>query len=295
MSTAQALQKDKLYTNARIKSYPSKTVVQVSNRPLFPVDQGKPPPPCNTPPHEPPPSNDADRSEPPDRESNPRAPAKDPARAKAESKRRARASVTDIALLNPFTYFFTWTLNGNLIDRYDAETVSRKLQTFLSNATQRKGFQYVLIPEYHKRKKGEDRPALHMHGLCNLGAVQIERALSENGRGLTDDEGRPIYNVLDWKWGFSTCVPLDGEYDRAIHYVTKYITKAKDKIFGKWYFSSRGLKKKPDIIPLESIPYDEFRDAEKLQTHQQFESEIYSGVKIISEKNPPLAPIKSTE
>ena len=77
MSTAQALQKDKLYTNARIKSYPSKTVVQVSNRPLFPVDQGKPPPPCNTPPHEPPPSNDADRSEPPDRESNPRAPAKD--------------------------------------------------------------------------------------------------------------------------------------------------------------------------------------------------------------------------
>lgn len=134
-----------------------------------------------------------------------------------------------------------------------------------------------------------------MHGLCNLGAVQIERALSENGRGLTDDEGRPIYNVLDWKWGFSTCVPLDGEYDRAIHYVTKYITKAKDKIFGKWYFSSRGLKKKPDIIPLEPIPYDEFRDAEKLQTHQQFESEIYSGVKIISEKNPPLAPIKSTE
>ena len=156
-------------------------------------------------------------------------------------------------------------------------------------------FQYVLIPEYHKRKKGEDRPALHMHGLCNLGAVQIERALSENGRGLTDDEGRPIYNVLDWKWGFSTCVPLDGEYERAVNYVAKYITKAEDKIFGKWYFSSRGLKKKPDIIPLESIPYDEFRDAEKLQTHQQFESEIYSGVKIISEKNPPLAPIKSTK
>ena len=49
------------------------------------------------------------------------------------------------------------------------------------------------------------------------------------------------------------------------------------------------------IIPLGPIPYDEFRDAEKLQNHQQFESEIYSGVKIISEENPPLAPIKSTE
>lgn len=85
--------------------------------------------------------------------------------------------------------------------------MSRKLQTFLSTATRRKGFQYVLIPEYHKRKKGEDKPALH---ICNLGAVQIERALSENGRGLTDDEGRPVYNVLDWKWGFSTCVPPPG-------------------------------------------------------------------------------------
>ena len=39
--------------------------------------------------------------------------------------------------------------------------------------------------------------------------------------------------MIDWKWGFSTCVPLDDNYERTVNYVTKYITKAEDKIFGK--------------------------------------------------------------
>ena len=294
MSKSQPLSLTQNYTNARIKCYPSKAIMQVANCPLFPVAQERKPTACDSPPNSPDtPAPDTDPPDPPDREPTPRAPAKDPVRSKEESKRRARASVTDIALLNQFSYFFTWTLNGDLIDRYDAEQVSRKVQTFLCNATQRKGFQYVLVPEYHKLKEGEDKPALHMHGLCNLGAVQIERALSKNGRGLTDDEGRPVYNVLDWKWGFSTCVPLDGEYERAIHYVTKYITKAENKIFGKWYLCSRGLIKKPEIITLEPIPFREFRNAEKLQLHQQFESEIFNGVKIISEQNPPLEAINT--
>lgn len=180
-----------------------------------------------------------------------------------------------------------------MIDRYDAEQVSRKVQTFLCNATQRKGFQYVLVPEYHKQKKGEDRPAIHMHGLCNLGAVQIERALSKAGRQRTDEHGRPIYNMTNWKWGFSTCVPLDENYGRTVNYVTKYITKAENKIFGKWYLCSRGLIKKPEIITLEPIPFREFRDEEKLKMHQQFENEIFGGVKIISEQNPPLEPINT--
>lgn len=218
---------------------------------------------------------------------------KDPARSKEESKRRARASVYDIALLNPFSHFFTWTLDGSLIDRYNAEQVSKKVQTFLRNATQRKGFQYVLVPEYHKRKKGEDKPAIHMHGLCNLGDVQIERALTKRGRPRIDKYGRPIFNMTDWKWGFSTCVPLDGDYERTVNYVTKYITKAADKIFGKWYLCSRKLVKQPKIITLERIPFQEFRDVEKLNVHEQYETELYNGVKIVSEPLPPLEPIET--
>lgn len=294
MSKSPPLSPYQDYTNARIKCYPSKAVLQVANCPLFPVAKEGNATACDSPPNSPDtPAPSTDPPDPPDREPTPRAPAKDPVRSKDESKRRARASVTDIALLNLFSYFFTWTLNGDLIDRYDAEQVSRKVQTFLRNATQRKGFQYVLVPEYHKQKKGEDRPAIHMHGLCNLGAVQIERALSKNGRKRSNKQGRPIYNMTDWKWGFSTCVPLDENYERTVNYVTKYITKAENKIFGKWYLCSRGLIKKPEIITLEPIPFREFRNAEKLQLHQQFESEIFNGVKIISEQNPPLEAINT--
>lgn len=93
------------YTNARIKSYPSKAILQVANCLLFPVvTQDGTPTACDSPPNSPDtPTPDTD---PPDREPKPRAPAKDPIPSKEESMRHARASVTDIALLNQFSHFF---------------------------------------------------------------------------------------------------------------------------------------------------------------------------------------------
>lgn len=102
MSTVQPLQNHKQYTNARIKTYPSKAVMQVSNHSLFPVPQEVQPTPPQPPPlEEPEPPDNTETAEPPDRKDKP--PTKNPDRAKAESKRRARSSVYDIALLNPFT------------------------------------------------------------------------------------------------------------------------------------------------------------------------------------------------
>ena len=92
-----------------------------------------------------------------------------------------------------------------------------------------------------------------------------------------------------WKYGFSTAVPLDKQYERTVNYVTKYITKSDQKIFGKWYLSSRGLKKSPEIIPLEPIQYDQFRDDEKLKMHIQNEHQIYpNGPRLLTEEMPPL-------
>lgn len=40
----------------------------------------------------------------------------------------------------------------------------------------------------------------------------------------------------------------------------KYMDKDSQKIFGKWYFSSRDLVKKPDIQVIRwGVNYDEFR------------------------------------
>lgn len=257
------------YTNARLKSYPVKTVMQVASAPIFPLPGYS----SERPYAVPPPGMGRDHE-----------------RSIQESKRRARAKVKDIALCNPFEYFFTWTLDGSLIDRYDPEEIYAKVRSFLGNAVQRKDFSYVLVPEYHKKKDDEDRPAIHMHGLCSLGTVPIVRATSKAGKPLYDNHGRPVYNMPTWTWGFSTCVPIDKMYERTINYLTKYITKDDSKIFGKWYLSSRNLVKEPELIPLTPIPYDSFKDEQKLQTHEQYESEVYTGLNIISEDFPPLGP-----
>lgn len=74
---------------------------------------------------------------------------------------------------------------------------------------------------------------------------------------------------------------VDADYERAIGYVTKYITKADSKIFGKWYLSSRTLRKAPDIIPLERMNYNEFKDEQKIAVYR-CEMNVYLDVKILS-------------
>lgn len=257
-------------TNARIKRYLAKDVLQVANDDIFPV-------------------GDCELTGTWNRRKSTKCvsktgPAADPVRSLEESKRRARAKVRDIALLNPFSYMFTWTLNGELVDRYDPVEVYKKVRAFLSNATQRKGFRYVCIPEYHTQKVGEEKPALHLHGLCTLGDVAIAPARLPSGDQRVDKHGRPIFNMTDWSWGFSTCVPLDDNYERAVNYVTKYITKCDAKIFGKWYLSSRALRKAPDIISIERVPFDQFRDQEKIDSRAQTETNVYLDVRIVSEE-----------
>lgn len=205
---------------------------------------------------------------------------------RADAGQGARCGTSHCATASPI--FSPGPLTGELLDRYSPELVYAKVKTFLGNAVRRKGFAYVLVPEYHKLRPGEDRPAIHIHGLCSLGAVPIVRAISPGGRALSDKQGRPIFNMPTWTWGHSTCVPLDLQYERAVNYVIKYIGKSDEKIFGKWYLSSRGLRKSPEIIPLAPIRYDEFKDQHKLNVHEQNESRIYDGLRIITEELPPL-------
>lgn len=256
-----------VYTNARLKVYPHTLVKQVATGAIFPTNIGE--------------------SRPRPYAVSPPGHAKDRERSMEMSRQRAKAKIRDLALCNSFEYFFTWTINPQLLDRYDSKIVYEKLRNFLANAVRRKGFSYLVVPEYHVQKSGEDKPAIHLHGLCNLGSVRIERARGKNGRCLTDKEGRPVYNMLSWKYGYSTCVPLDGNYERTANYITKYITKSdSNKIFGKWYLHSRDLVKGPDIVPLGPENYDEFRDEEKLNVHIQTEFEVHDGLRVLSEEFP---------
>lgn len=254
-------------TNARIKLYLHKAILQVSNDNIFPTADWE----------------NAKGRKGRAYEVPAKGQASDPDRAAEESRRRARSKVRDIALCNQFTHMFTWTLDPKLVDRYDPEQVYKKVRPFLSNMTQRKDFRYVVIPEYHTLKPGEERPAIHFHGLCSLGSVRVERSM-KRGKPRFDKHGRPVYNMTDWGFGWSTVVPLDDQYEKAVNYVTKYISKQDQKILGKYYLSSRCLKKAPDVISIDDgVDYDSFVDDYKLDTGKQYESTVFRDVKVVSE------------
>lgn len=221
-------------SNARIKDYPGLSVLQVANAPIFRASGYEPQKRAYDVP--------------------PKGKAVDPERAKESSRARAKAAVRDIALCNHFQYFFTWTLSPDIVNRYDREVVGKKVQTFLKNASSRKGFSYICVPEYHKDG------AIHFHGLCNLGSVSISRAFdSHRNCPLSTNRGQPIFNMTSWRLGFSTCIPVDENYEAACNYVTKYLSKGADKILGKWYLSSRDLVKRPAISIIDGgVDYETF-------------------------------------
>lgn len=79
----------------------------------------------------------------------------------ARSMRRARAKVRRLALANDFKWFVTLTLDPEKVDRMDGAAVVKKLNVWCSNAVQRQGLRYILVPERHK--KG----GIHFHGFFN--------------------------------------------------------------------------------------------------------------------------------
>ena len=112
---------------------------------------------------------------------------------------------------------------------------------------QRHQMDYILFPEYHKPEPGQTERAIHFHMLANANTLK----LSDSGKKTKN--GQTIYNLLGWKYGFSTVIKLDGR-SAIVKYVTKYITKGNAKIFGKFYLSGgRTLKRE---VPAEFLNID---------------------------------------
>ena len=171
--------------------------------------------------------------DPPDIQSKPKDMTNDP---RSDNVKRAKDKVFDIALLNRFEYFVTLTLDKEKIDRFDAKAVSKVLRKSFNNFQQRYNAKYLLIPEHHKDG------AIHMHGL-----LSGDFKLIDSGKRTKD--GRPIYNLPQWKYGFSTAIEITGEQSNVAKYITKYISKDFHKIFGAFYYAGgKDLKRTPPIL-----------------------------------------------
>ncbi len=162
-----------------------------------------------------------------------------------DSLRRAKDKVFDIAKLNDFSYFVTLTLDGQKIDRSDVKGIIEKLRPFLSNLVQRHNLSYLLIPEYHKENK-----AVHFHGLfsgdiklVDSGTVKAQghkkpiKIETAKLYGIPLQDCKTVYNLPQWTFGFSTAFKMDDNRNAISSYMTKYMIKDVQKIFGKFYLA----------------------------------------------------------
>lgn len=123
-------------------------------------------------------------------------------RIRYDNMKRAIDKAFEIGLCNEFQYFITLTLDKTKIDRYDPEKIYKKLRVWLSNMVQRHQMDYILFPEYHKPEPGQTERAIHFHMLANANTLK----LSDSGKKTKN--GQTIYNLLGWKYGFSTVIKL---------------------------------------------------------------------------------------
>ena len=166
-------------------------------------------------------------------------------RVRQDSFKRSKDAIFEIASANEWSYMVTFTVDGDKVNRYDREAVKKAFFGWLYDMSKRKGLKALIIPEYHKDK------AIHFHGLINdslemvhSGTYKIDGIKSPvklstlKKKGLTPESEtvRDVYNVVNYKLGFSTAVRLDGNATRVAFYMTKYCTKDLEKIFGSYYF-----------------------------------------------------------
>ena len=157
------------------------------------------------------------------------------------------------------------TIDPEQFNREDTLLVCKKLSKWLGHQVERKGLKYLLIPEQHKNG------GIHAHALINdcfklehsgryLYSGKAYKAETLQKKGIDINLLKPVYNVPEWKYGFSTAIPVDGNPARLACYITKYITKDCKKIFGKYYLSSRNLNRDTEISLCNSEKFEEMKN-----------------------------------
>lgn len=172
-----------------------------------------------------------------------------------DNLKRAKEKIFDIVLLNDFKYFITGTFAENEnFDRTDPKEVIKPLLQWLKHQTQRLGLQYVLTAERHHASNG-----IHIHALVNdvlpltYSGRRLYKGQAWNEQDILKEQKsferyKMIYNIDNWRFGYSTAIPCDNNKLRLARYITKYITKEDKKVFGKYYWSSKNIVREPKVI-----------------------------------------------
>lgn len=187
---------------------------------------------------------------------------------RADNVKRSNDKIFDIALLNDWDYFVTLTLGQNQhFDPSEAKQVIKPVTDWLNHMSERKELKYLLVPEYQP-KSGY----IHFHGLLkgNIKAVDSgTRYAIKYGydkpvklstlkyRKIDPDTCEMVYNLPEWKFGFSSARSVYSVSPKLINYIIKYITKDTQKIFGHNYWASKkGILRECDNWIYEDVDYN---------------------------------------
>lgn len=153
--------------------------------------------------------------------------------------RRAKIHAFDAIMCNhDLDTFCTFTYSPEAVDdKADYAECYKYLGVWLSNRVQRRGLKYVLVPE--RTKIGD----IHFHAIMNSSALKLVQAYgAHSGKPLTHN-GKPLFNLQDWKKGFSSCEPIstgDGDRRAVAKYIFKYMGKQIGQKIGGRYVLTGG-------------------------------------------------------
>lgn len=186
------------------------------------------------------------------------------------ARRRASRRLRDLIRCNDWGYFVTLTFDGDLIDRTDYAAVCRRINQYLDNRVRRQGWKYVGVVEYHKKDCENGKKGLHYHFLVNGDLRLVDSGCvlrpdrkrpiyrtTAHRQGYLDDVLKTVYNISDWKLGYSTAIAVYGDGKALARYVAKYLTKSEiDKIGGRWFYHGGDLNE-PEYKYAE-VDFDRF-------------------------------------
>lgn len=154
------------------------------------------------------------------------------------STRRAKTSVTDYALCNKFSQFITLTFNPDKVDSFDYDTSKRLVSKWINNQRRHSPqLTYILVAEKHKSGR------IHFHMIVNNFNGELVEAISPKTGKPLKKNGKKIYNLGGWNYGFSTLSNISNQ-EATARYLQKYLTKDFIEAFNKKRFwTSRGLDK----------------------------------------------------
>lgn len=158
------------------------------------------------------------------------------ARKEIDNMKRAIQMTYNIAKSNEFDYFVTFTFDPDQVDSFSYDSCVSALTAWM-NSVRQKGVQWLIVPEQHKSGR------YHFHALVK-GKLKLEPAVNPyTGMPMFSKSGRQIFNVGNYKWGFTEATEV-GDGKRVASYIAKYLAKDITVPKGrKRYWASYGLNR----------------------------------------------------